>query len=38
MSIPGALKPVEWEGHILADGGTVNNMPVDVAKAMGPTW
>ncbi|MGL5522525.1 MAG: patatin-like phospholipase family protein [Aeromonas veronii] len=35
MSIPGALKPVEWEGHILADGGSVNNMPVDVAKAMG---
>ncbi|PJG59863.1 patatin-like phospholipase family protein [Aeromonas cavernicola] len=35
MSIPGVLKPVEWEGHILADGGTVNNMPVDVAKAMG---
>ncbi|RSM26392.1 serine protease [Aeromonas salmonicida] len=35
MSIPGALKPVEWEGHILADGGTVNNMPVDVAKGMG---
>lgn len=36
--VPGALKPVEWEGHILADGGSVNNMPVDVAKAMGPTW
>ncbi|MGL4250232.1 MAG: patatin-like phospholipase family protein [Aeromonas sp.] len=35
MSIPGALKPVEWEGHILADGGSVNNMPVDVAKSMG---
>ncbi|MGL5813022.1 MAG: patatin-like phospholipase family protein [Aeromonas sp.] len=35
MSIPGALKPVDWEGRILADGGTVNNMPVDVAKAMG---
>jgi NTE family protein len=35
MSIPGALKPVRWEGHILADGGIVNNMPVDVAKAMG---
>lgn len=35
MSIPGALKPVEWEGQILADGGSVNNMPVDVAKAMG---
>lgn len=35
MSIPGALKPVDWDGRILADGGTVNNMPVDVAKAMG---
>jgi len=35
MSIPGALKPVDWEGRILSDGGTVNNMPVDVAKAMG---
>ncbi|QTL95480.1 NTE family protein RssA [Aeromonas jandaei] len=35
MSIPGALKPVEWDGRILADGGAVNNMPVDVAKAMG---
>ncbi|MGY3858182.1 patatin-like phospholipase family protein [Aeromonas veronii] len=35
MSIPGALKPVDWEGRILTDGGTVNNMPVDVAKAMG---
>ncbi|MGL5598153.1 MAG: patatin-like phospholipase family protein [Aeromonas sp.] len=35
MSIPAALKPVDWEGHILADGGSVNNMPVDVAKAMG---
>jgi predicted acylesterase/phospholipase RssA len=34
MSIPGALKPVDWDGRILADG-TVNNMPVDVAKAMG---
>lgn len=35
MSIPGALKPVEWEGRILVDGGVVNNMPVDVAKMMG---
>ncbi len=35
MSIQGILKPVEWEGRILADGGAVNNMPVDVAKAMG---
>lgn len=35
MSIQGILKPVEWEGRILADGGAVNNMPVDVAKSMG---
>ncbi|MGL5285406.1 MAG: patatin-like phospholipase family protein [Aeromonas sp.] len=35
MSIQGILKPVEWEGHLLADGGAVNNMPVDVAKTMG---
>ncbi|MGN5139052.1 patatin-like phospholipase family protein [Aeromonas sp. 164P] len=35
MSIPGVLKPVAWQEHLLADGGVVNNMPVDVAKAMG---
>ena len=26
MSIPGALKPVEWDGRILADGGAVNDL------------
>ncbi|MUK28190.1 patatin-like phospholipase family protein [Aliivibrio fischeri] len=35
MSVPGALPPVEYEGRLLVDGGSVNNMPVDVAKDMG---
>ncbi|PMH41231.1 serine protease [Vibrio sp. 10N.286.49.B3] len=35
MSVPGALPPYELNGHLLVDGGVTNNMPVDVAKAMG---
>ncbi|SKA45117.1 patatin-like phospholipase family protein [Enterovibrio nigricans] len=35
MAVPGALPPVEIQGHYLVDGGPVNNMPVDVAKALG---
>lgn len=35
MAVPGALPPVELNGRYLVDGGPVNNMPVDVAKAMG---
>lgn len=35
MSVPGVLQPVELNGRLLADGGVVNNMPVDVAKEMG---
>lgn len=35
MSIPGALRPVELDGRLLADGGIVNNLPVDVARQMG---
>ena len=35
MSVPGALPPYELNGHLLVDGGVVNNMPVDVARAMG---
>lgn len=35
MSVPGALAPVERGGHLLVDGGVANNMPVDVARAMG---
>ena len=31
MSIPGAFKPVKWEGKLLVDGGMLNNLPVDIA-------
>ena len=33
MAIPGAFSPVPYENYILADGGMVRNIPVDVARA-----
>lgn len=35
MAIPGVFAPVQWEGHLLADGGLVDNFPVDVCLRMG---
>jgi NTE family protein len=35
MSIPGVFAPVEKDGMLLVDGGMLNNLPVDVVKAMG---
>ncbi|EEZ01245.1 hypothetical protein VOA_003248 [Vibrio sp. RC586] len=35
MSVPGALPPYEIDGLWLVDGGVTNNMPVDIARAMG---
>jgi NTE family protein len=35
MSVPGVFAPTEADGRILGDGGLVNNLPVDVARAMG---
>ena len=35
MSVPGAFAPTEVDGRILGDGGLVNNLPIDVARAMG---
>ncbi|MFD2230375.1 patatin-like phospholipase family protein [Alkalimarinus sediminis] len=35
MSIPGAFPPVEYEGHLLVDGGISNNLPIDVARELG---
>ena len=32
MAIPGAFAPVIWDKYILADGGQVRNIPVDVAR------
>lgn len=38
MSIPGAFKPVRIDSLVLLDGGVVNNLPVDVARAMGADY
>jgi NTE family protein len=35
MSIPGVFAPVMHDGHYFSDGGAVDNLPVDVARAMG---
>ena len=35
MSVPGMFAPMELEGRILGDGGLVDNLPVDVVRAMG---
>jgi NTE family protein len=35
MSVPGVFTPVEWEGHVLVDGGLTDNLPTDVAREMG---
>lgn len=37
MAFPILLPPVEREGMILVDGGVVNNVPFDVARARGAT-
>jgi NTE family protein len=34
MAIPGAFSPVPLKGMVLADGGMVRNIPVDVARSM----
>ena len=35
MSLPGTYDPVRLNGRLFADGGILNNVPVDVAKSMG---
>ena len=35
MAIPGVFKPVESDNMLLVDGGLLNNLPVDVVRAMG---
>lgn len=35
MAIPGMFTPMEYEGHLLSDGGLVRNLPVDIARNMG---
>ncbi len=35
LAAPGLFAPVEIDGRLLVDGGLANNLPVDVAQAMG---
>jgi NTE family protein len=35
MSAPGVFAPVERDGRLLVDGGISENLPVDIARAMG---
>jgi len=35
VALPGLLAPVEVDGRRLADGGLLNNLPVDVVRQMG---
>ncbi|MHC1740490.1 MAG: patatin-like phospholipase family protein [Anaerolineaceae bacterium] len=37
-SIPGLFSPVEIDGRLLVDGGTVDNFPVTQARAMGAEY
>ena len=34
MSVPGAMAPVDIQGHLLVDGGIVNNLPIDEARKL----
>ncbi len=35
MSVPGVFAPVEYRHKLLVDGGLVDNLPIDVIRAMG---
>ena len=35
MAIPGVFDPVRIDGHLLLDGGMVNNFPADICREMG---
>lgn len=35
MAIPVMFSPVEWDGRLLVDGGLVDNLPIELARAMG---
>jgi NTE family protein len=35
LSVPGIFAPVDRDGRLLVDGGIANNLPIDVARALG---
>ena len=37
MSIPGVVRPMMWQNHLLVDGGVANNLPISVARQLGAT-
>jgi NTE family protein len=37
LSVPGAFAPIRVDGRLMVDGGLVDNVPIDVARAMGAT-
>lgn len=37
MSLPFIFEPVSWNGHLLVDGGVIDNVPVKVAYQLGAT-
>ena len=37
MSLPLIFPPVQLDGHVLVDGGAMDNVPADMVKAMGAT-
>jgi len=38
IALPIVLPPIEWEGMALVDGGLLNNVPFDIARARGATY
>jgi NTE family protein len=36
VALPGILPPVTHQGHLLVDGGVMNNLPVDVMREQSP--
>jgi NTE family protein len=37
MSVPAAFAPIHYQGHLLVDGGIVDNVPIDEARKLGGT-
>jgi NTE family protein len=37
MSVPAAFAPIRYQGHLLVDGGIVDNVPIDEARKLGGT-
>ena len=38
IAMPVFLPPVEWDSHILIDGGLLNNTPFDISRARGASY